>query len=177
MVHLSGVNVWKYIASIRKQKKKEQDDTLVNDGWVGDLPLQCSYLDLLAVIEKNAEDIDNHYKKDLMKDCSVQNLFELISPKIFNFILMITASKEETRIILNSSNLPRYIRGEIPCMDVYDSQKHTTFVRRVFLCIELMFLRVRGRLMNPLSFQVCSVGNKCQFSISIQVYIYFRSLS
>ena len=158
MIHLAGVNVWKYIASVRNQKKKQLAEENL-DGWTGELPLQCSYLDLLADIEKNAAEIDKFYKQDLMKDCSVQKLFEMIYPSIFNFILLVTASKEETRVILNSPNLPRYIRGEIPCMEVYSGsqQKHTTFVRRIFLAIELMFLRVRGRMMNPLSFQVIHI--------------------
>ena len=148
--------MWKYIASIRNQKKKQLAEESVNDGWVGDLPLQCSYLKLLEDIERNAASIDIDYRKDFMEECSVQTLFEKIYPSIFNFVLKVTATKEETKVILSSPNLPRYLRGELPCMDVYSGtpQKHTTFVRRIFLCIELMFLRVRGKMMNPLSFQV-----------------------
>ena len=142
--------------TIRNRKKKQLEEALEQENWVkGDLPLQLSYLELLESIEANATKIDLHYRTDFMsKDCSLETLFKMLDPKIFNFILMITASKEETKQLLKSPNLGRYIRGEIMCMEVYSEKRHTTFIRRVFLCVELIFLRVRGRNLNPLSFQV-----------------------
>ena len=58
--------------------------------------------------------------------------------------------------------LPFWIKGESYCLLTYgdSDRKHTNFVRRVFLSLELIFVKTRGEVDNPFSLALADLINK-----------------
>ena len=69
----------------------------------------------------------------------------------------------ERKTVMNSDRLQEYVNGEIHLLETYkseDQNSHRLFVRRICLSLELIFVRVRGELCNPMSFIITDIVNK-----------------
>ena len=101
-------------------------------------------------------------------------------------MLFLTLSEREKRKIYgNPGKLRCWLNGEEKCMVTYqdNARGHALFMRRIFLtlgilksyknfveqfCLELIFVNVRGNLMNPLSMSISDLVNK--YSGSVPLY-------
>ena len=163
LVHLANVNVFQYIASVHKKRIEESGDLYMNDSEPASI--LSLYMHLLEKIEENAKAIDSYYisteSGQMNVNFSLELLFEKISPAVFNFVVFLTLSSEERQKVLRSPHLPAYLSGELHIMEIYNQESpksHSLFVKRIFLSIELIFLRVRGKLCNPFSLCIADLG-------------------
>ena len=169
IVNYQNFDAWKFISTMNKQRIEEADID-GSDVVSGSTILLETYSKLLCAIEANAKKIDSIYRDEgqNLRKFKLKKLFQTIDPLIFNFIVFSTMSRRERNCILSSDSLTQYANGEIPCLETYhkESQRsHALFVRRVCLSIELIFVRVRGELCNPLSFMITDIVNKYSGSV------------
>ena len=166
LVHYLKFDAWRYISKVHAARIEEADLPSA-DAVSGSTMLLDVYGKLLLAIEENAKKIDQHYRQDL-KNFDLKELFQLINPLIFNFIVLTTMSLRERNIIMESDRLSHYLNGDLPLLETYKSENqrsHALFVRRVCLALEFIFVRVRGQLCNPLSFMITDIVNKYSGSV------------
>ena len=177
LVHYLKFDCWSYISKVHRERVEERE--LVQP-HVDEEPSKLFdvYLRLLKIIESNAEAIDSFYRKDgLMREFDLETLFSLIDNNIFNFVVLTTMSQEEKKIITQSENLPSYMSGALPILETYKKdcvRSHRQYIRRLCACLDLIFIRVRGHLMNPMSF-ILSGKTLCQ-KICVTLIINFLDL-
>ena len=98
------------------------------------------YRDLAAAIKNNAKIINDFYSPTKQahilypEHFSLDKLFKMIDPKVFNTILFLTMSVREANEVEKHAKLKSWIRGEEFCLLTYDATKqfsHKRFIRSV----------------------------------------------
>ena len=144
-----------------EENDKEEEDSVVDPHSQFKFPNK-----LCQKLDQNAKLINNHYNSEdekLLQDKSIIDLFNLIDPGIFNFIVLLTMNSKEKKKIQSCPKFTSYLTGKQYILNIYNPLKkrsHIIFVRRITLAIELIFTRVRGVLVNPLSFAITEMISK-----------------
>lgn len=171
LIHYQTTNLNEYQATVdRMLKKRRYEDETDEINWKD---LIDTYRRIMSSIDVCAKKINDFYSPDnayVNPDYNIRTLFSLFDPLLFNFIVFITLSERELVKLLKSEHLITYLTGKQYCLETYnpsEQRSHTTFVRRVFLCLELIYCKVRGRLVNPLSLQISDIVNKYSGSVPL----------
>lgn len=162
----------KYIFKAHKTTMEEPDLAMIEDGNCQPGIMLTVYSNLIEEIKNSAKRINDYYKSEnvIFKDYDLDMLFHLISPQVFNFVVLTTLSRREKEIVMSSDQLPFWLNGHSYILERYNPQNinsHRTFVRRVFLSIELIFIAVRGDLLNPMSMCLSDLINKYSGSTNL----------
>ena len=123
------------------------------------------YQFLVEEITESAKRINDFYQGEnkILQEFDLDMLFHLISPAVFNFIVLTTLSAREKSNILCNEQMQMWLSGYTYILENYDPKSknsHRNFVRRVFLSLELIFVAVRGNLLNPMSMSISDLINK-----------------